>query len=76
MILNKLRADVRDWTITIRDETTLREMLAFVVNESGKMTAEAGAHDDHVLSLAICNHINEGDWVPIVTPDTAYAEAY
>lgn len=76
MILNKLRADMRDWTITVRDETTLKEMLSFIVNESGKMTAEAGAHDDHVMSLAIANHINEGEWIAISNKPEWYSEAF
>jgi hypothetical protein len=62
-------------TITIRDEVTLKEMLSFVVTESGKMEAEHGAHDDHVLSLAIATHINEGDWTPIVNKSDWYVEA-
>ena len=76
MILNKLRADVRDWTITLRDERTLKEMLSFVITESGKMEAEAGAHDDHVMALSICNHINEGNWTPISNSEESYSEAY
>ena len=75
MILNELRGHVRDWTIKIRDETTLKEMLHFVVTESGKMEAEAGSHDDHVLSLALASHINEGDWVPIRNVAESYYEA-
>ena len=50
-------------------------MLHFVVTESGKMEAEAGSHDDHVLSLALASHINEGDWVPIRNVAESYYEA-
>ncbi len=75
MILNKLRAQVRDLTLTIRDEVTLREMLNFVISESGKMEAQPGAHDDHVMSLALANHINEGNWTPIHNAPDSYIEA-
>ena len=74
LILNKLRAQVRDWTIRINDEATLREMLTFVVNPAGRMEAENGAHDDHVMALAIANHINEGEWRPYVTPKAHHIE--
>jgi hypothetical protein len=38
--------------LTGLDETTIREMLAFIVTESGKMKSEEGTHDDCVMSLA------------------------
>lgn len=74
LIINKLRADVRDGTITIRDRETLNEMQHFVVTEAGRMEAQDGSHDDHVMSLAIANHINEGEWTPITNKDSYYAE--
>ena len=41
----------------INDETTLHEMLTFVRNEKMKPEAEAGAHDDCIMALAIAYHI-------------------
>ena len=54
------RADMRDGVIDVRDKVTLREMLTFVVTESGKMEAEEGSHDDTVMALAIANHAHQG----------------
>lgn len=76
MIINKLRAEVRDGTILIRDRMTMKEMLSFAVTSGGRMEAEASAHDDHVMSLAICNHVNEGEWKPIINKSDWYKEAY
>ena len=39
------------------DRTTLEEMLTFVRSEDWKPEAEAGAHDDCVMALAIAHHI-------------------
>ena len=41
----------------VRDETTLREMLCFVRDENMRAAAEAGAHDDYVMALAIAHMI-------------------
>ena len=54
---------------------TLKEMQTFVVNEAGKMTAEAKCHDDCVLALAIANHIHPGRSNPITIPDDYYVNA-
>lgn len=59
----------------INDKTTLREMLSFIVTESGKMEAESGTHDDCVMSLAIANHVHEGRFTPIDVTDDFYVEA-
>lgn len=75
MILHKLRAEVRDGTMEINDRMTLKEMLSFSLNISGRMEAEAGAHDDHVMALAIANHVNDGPWVPVTNTDANYHEA-
>jgi hypothetical protein len=74
-IINELRAADRDGTIKIYDEITLREMLTFVVTESGRLEAEQGKHDDTVMALAIANHIHEGSWEPIKVTDEYYAHA-
>jgi hypothetical protein len=75
LIIDKLRAVLRDREMEVNDETTLREMLTFVVNESGKMGAEPGCHDDCIMSLAIANQIHEGKWNPIAVTDDYYVKA-
>jgi hypothetical protein len=75
LIIDKLRAAERKREIEINDPTTLREMLTFVVTESGKLQAEEPAHDDCVLSLAIANHIHEGKWQAAAVSDAFYAQA-
>jgi hypothetical protein len=75
LIIDKLRGEVRTQDIAIYDQTTLDEMLSFIVTESGKMEAEQGCHDDTVMALAIANHIHEGKWTPVVVTDDFYARA-
>jgi len=75
LIIDRLRAALREGDIELYDKTTLREMLSFVVTESGRMEAEQGCHDDCVMSLAICNHIHEGRFTPITVTDDFYTEA-
>jgi len=41
---------------TINDKKTLEEMLTFVRNEQGRPEAEEGAHDDHIMALAIAHY--------------------
>jgi len=48
---------VRDSIDLINDAKTLDEMLTFVRNEKGRAEAQAGAHDDLVISLAIAHYI-------------------
>ena len=58
VILAGLIRAVRDDIAIVNDETTLEEMLTFVRNpETLRPEAEAGAHDDCILSLAIAHHI-------------------
>jgi hypothetical protein len=75
LIIDKLRAVDRDKQIEINDPTTLREMLTFVVTESGRMEGEPGQHDDCVMALAIANHIHEGKWEPVEVTGDFYAKA-
>lgn len=75
LIIDKLRAAVREGTIQINDRTTLQELLTYVVTESGRMEADAGAHDDCVMSLAIGVHVHSGYWEPVPIPEEMYAEA-
>jgi hypothetical protein len=45
------------------------------VNESGKMEAEAGTHDDTVMALAIAAYVHEGKWRPVEVDDDFYTTA-
>lgn len=73
LIINQLRAHVRDKSISIYDYATLAELQSFSVQENGKMEAEKGCHDDCVISLALCDHINEGAFEPIESSTEWYA---
>jgi hypothetical protein len=75
LIIDKLRGEVREQQITLYDQTTLSEMLSFVVTESGKMEADQGCYDDTVMALAIANHIHEGRFTPVDVTDEFYADA-
>lgn len=75
LIIDQLRSYDRDREIQINDEVTLREMLTFVVTESGKMQAEEGEHDDCVMALAIASYVHEGKWKPVEVSDTFYSQA-
>lgn len=75
LIIDRLRAADRNREIEINDDTTLREMLSFVVTESGKMVGEAPAHDDCVMALALANYVHEGKWEPTPVLDEMYVEA-
>lgn len=75
LIIDRLRGAMRENDITVRDETTLKELQTFIVNEAGKMCAEASCHDDCVMSLAIANHIHPGRFVPIPMSDDWYVNA-
>jgi hypothetical protein len=72
LIINKLRSNLRQDEITIYDRVTLDEMQSFIVTEKGSMEAEKGCHDDSVMALALCDHINEGYFEPIENQDDWY----
>ena len=74
LIIDELRACVREGEIELNDKTTIREMLTYIVTPSGGMEAEAGCFDDCVMSLALSNHIHEGAWEPIQSTDDYYIE--
>ena len=57
IILSELIKAVREDVSILNDDTTMGEMLTFVRDEHYKPTAEEGAHDDCVMSLAIAHHI-------------------
>lgn len=75
LIIDRLRAALREGEMDLYDKTTLREMLSFIVTESGKMEAEPGCHDDCVMALAIANHVHEGRFTPINVTDDFYVHA-
>ncbi len=75
LIVDQLRASFREGEITLHDRNTFRELQAYVVTEAGKMEAEGDSHDDEVMSLALCNHIHEGSFIAITTPDDTYITA-
>lgn len=55
MIISNLIEIVRDYTETINDEDTLRELLTIVKNEEGRIEAPEGGHDDQMMGLAIAH---------------------
>lgn len=57
IIISNLISWCRENIDSINDRTTLEEMLTFVRNEDYRPEAEAGAHDDCVMALAIAHFI-------------------
>lgn len=57
VVIAELIKAARDDIRVICDADTLSEMLTFVRNEDYRPEAEAGAHDDCVMSLAIAHHV-------------------
>ena len=74
LVIDQLRASMREGELQLNDKTTIREMLTYIVTESGAMEAEAGCFDDCVMSLALANHIHEGAWEPVDVVDEHYIE--
>ena len=74
LIIDQLRASMREEELELNDKTTMREMLTYVVTESGAMEAEPGCFDDCVMSMALANHIHEGAWEPVDVPQELYIE--
>lgn len=66
-ILANLVAMFRENPTIENDKETLREMLTFVKNESGKVEAMVGKHDDLVMASAIAHYvsISQGDFTTI-----------
>jgi hypothetical protein len=73
LVIDKLRAEHRDGALEVYDEATLQEMQRFIVADNGRMEAEKGHHDDTVIALALANHVNEGEWRPLKTPEDMYS---
>lgn len=53
MIISRLAAVIRDGNIDIRDPHVVAELMTYVTNKNGKMSAQSGKHDDDVMALAI-----------------------
>lgn len=56
-MIAQLVTEARDHMENIVDRDTLEEMQTFIRNEDMKAEAEAGAHDDCVMALAIAHYI-------------------
>ncbi len=57
VIISELIRVMRDGLDKIHDEDTLMEMLTFVRSDSLRAEAQAGAHDDLIMALAIAYYI-------------------
>lgn len=57
VMLAELVRVVREEVNTLHDRATLGELLTFVRNEKGRAEAQANAHDDLVMALAIAHYI-------------------
>ncbi len=57
LIIDGLKDVVKQNPELINDYDTLREMLVFIKSDTGRAQAEAGEHDDLVMSLAIAHFI-------------------
>ncbi len=75
LVIDRLRAALRQEELWIKDRVTLQEMLTFIVTESGAMEAESGCHDDAVMSLCFANHIHCGKFTPIDVTSDFYTKA-
>lgn len=75
LVINELRAAMRENEIEIHDKVTLREMLTYIETETGGMEAEQGCFDDCVMSLALANYGHQQGWEPTTINDNYYSEA-
>ena len=74
LVIDQLRAAMREHELELNDKTTIREMLTYIVSQSGAMEAEHGCHDDCVMSLALANYVHEGAWEEVDIPEELYME--
>jgi hypothetical protein len=74
LIIDQLRASLREGEVELNDKVTIRELMTYIVNENGAMEAEQGCFDDCVVSLALVNHIHEGRFDPVEVTDEFYLE--
>lgn len=64
VILAGLVEVVREHCGWLNDRETLRELLTFVRSSRGRAEAQAGAHDDCVMALAIAYHVRSAGQEP------------
>jgi len=57
VILSELEESIRTNVLKINSQRTLNELNTFVINNTGKITADKGKHDDLIMSLALANNI-------------------
>ena len=74
LIIDQLRAAVRDNEIELNDKTTIKEMMSYIVTQTGAMQAEQSCFDDCVMALALANHCHSGSWEPIESTENYYIE--
>lgn len=75
LIIDQLRASLRESEVELNDRQTIQELLTFIVTDTGSMEAEEGCFDDCVMSLAICNYLHEGVFTPVESSDDYYIQA-
>lgn len=75
LIIDRLRAAFRQDELWIKDRTTLKELLTYIVTENGNMEAESGCFDDCVMALALACHIHVGKFTPIDVTSDFYLKA-
>lgn len=74
LIIDQLRAALREGELELNDKTTIRELMTYIVTENGAMEAEPSCFDDCVMALALANHVHEGAWEPVEIPNELYLE--
>lgn len=74
LIIDQLRADLREGNGDIPDAITLSEMSTYIMTETGAMEAEKGCHDDCVMALALANHANPGKYTPVQNEDSFFVQ--
>ena len=52
-LLARMEEYIRNNFITINSKRTIGELLTFIVDDNGKITADDGKHDDLIMSLSI-----------------------
>jgi len=72
-LLTLLQEQLKYSKINIFSDRTFMELATFIISENGKLEAEAGFHDDLVMSLALAsfvkNEVAGNSPIPILTDD-------
>lgn len=76
VILSELIRVMRDNIQLIDDEETLLEMLTFVRNDKLRLEAEAGAHDDCIMALAIAFYVRPQQSMTVQVKDKGGVSAW